>query len=93
MRVDWSAARLGPGGGGLVREVDVVIDALTLGEGDAAIRRDGLRGTVLEKAPSILGDRLGFEVGGLISHAFFRRHALTIDFANMTLRLDPASGA
>ena len=93
VRVDWSAAGLGPGGGGLVREVDVVIDALTLGEGNAAIRRDGLRGTVLEKAPSILGDRLGFEVGGLISHAFFRRHALTIDFANMTLRLDPPSGA
>jgi hypothetical protein len=48
---------------------------------------------VLEKAPSILGDRLGFEVGGLISHAFFRRHALMIDFANMTLGLDPPSGA
>lgn len=93
VRVDWSAARLGPGGGGLVREVDVVIDSLTLGEGDAAIRREGLRGTVLEKAPSILGDRLGFEVGGLISHAFFRQHSLTIDFANMTLLLHPPSGA
>jgi hypothetical protein len=92
VRVDWSAAGLGPGGGGLVREVDVVIDSVTLGEGDAAIRRDGLRGTVLEKAPSILGDRLGFEVGGLISHAFFRQHALTIDFANMTLLLETPSG-
>jgi Aspartyl protease len=92
VHVDWSAARLGPGGGGRVREVGVVIDSVTIGEGDAAIRRDGLRGTVLEKAPSILGDRLGFEVGGLISHAFFRQHALTLDFANMTLLLDPPPG-
>jgi hypothetical protein len=92
VRVDWSAARLGPGGGGVVKEVDVVIDKLTLGEGEFAITRRGVPGMTFERPPSILGDRLGFEVGGLISHAFFRRHALTLDFGNMRLVLDPPPG-
>jgi hypothetical protein len=42
---------------------------------------------VQDKPLSIFGDRLGFEVGGLISHAFFRPYALTIDFTNMRLVL------
>jgi len=85
--IDWSTAQLGPGGGGLVKEASVVIDSLTLGEGDDAITRAAVPGMVQEKPLSIFGDRLGFEVGGLISHAFFRPYALTIDFTNMCLLL------
>ena len=86
--VDWSRAREGPGGGGLAKETDVMIDRLTLGEGDAAVTRRHVPGTVLAKAPSILGERLGFEVGGLISHAFFKEGgALTLDFVGMRLAL------
>ena len=48
-----------------------------------------LPGMAFEKAPSILGRRLGFDVGGLISHAFFRPHALTLDLARMRLVLGP----
>jgi Aspartyl protease len=83
--VDWSRARQGPGGGGMVTEAEVLIDTLTVGEADHAITREAVPGMVQEKAPSILGDRLGFEVGGLVSHAFFRPYALTIDFSNMCL--------
>jgi hypothetical protein len=85
--VDWSAARFGPGGGGPVKQTDVVIDPLTLGEGADAVTHTRLPGVAFERAPSILGRRLGFEVGGLISHAFFRPHALTLDFARMRLVL------
>lgn len=88
--VDWSVAHDGPGGGGLARGTDVVVSSLTLGEGDAALTHSDVPGTVLKKAPTALGHRLGFEIGGLISHAFFRSHALTLDFANMRLRLEDA---
>jgi len=85
--IDWSTAEEGPGGGGLVKEANVLIDSLTLGEGDEAITRAAVPGMVQDKPLSIFGDRLGFEVGGLISHAFFRPYALTIDFTNMCLLL------
>ena len=83
--VDWSKSHQGPGGGGLVTETEVVVDRLTLGEGEQAITRRDVPGIVQRKAPSILAGRLGFEVGGLISHAFFRPFALTLDFARMEL--------
>ena len=30
---------------------------------------------------------MGFRIGGLISHQFFRSHALTLDFSAMRLRI------
>jgi Aspartyl protease len=86
--VDWSLASEGPGGGGMVKEADVVIDTLTLGEGDDAITQREVPGVAQKTAPRILGNRLGFEVGGLISHTFFRPYAVTLDFTNMRLVLD-----
>ena len=84
--VDWSQAREGPGGGGLATETDVLIESVTLGDGESAVTRRDVPGTVLAKPPSILGERLGFEVGGLISHAFFKAGgALTLDFSRMRL--------
>lgn len=85
VEIDWSLAYEGPGGGGPVRVTDVEIDTLTLGEGDRAITHRDVPPIVQEKAPSSLGIRYGFEIGGLISHAFFREHVLTFDFANMRL--------
>ena len=66
-------------------ETHVVVERLTLGEGEHAITRHDVPGIVQRRAPSILAGRLGFEVGGLISHAFFRPYALTLDFARMEL--------
>lgn len=85
VEVDWSKRHEGPGGGGLVTETHVVVERLTLGEGEHAITRHDVPGIVQRRAPSILAGRLGFEVGGLISHAFFRPFALTLDFARMEL--------
>jgi len=49
-----------------------------------------LQGVAFEAPSSILGDKLGFHIGGLISHQFFRSHALTLDFERMQLILEPA---
>ena len=83
--VDWATAQVGVGGGGEVRSVDIVIDRLTLGAGEDEVAESHVPGKVPERAPSILGDTLGFHIGGLISHQFFRDHAVTFDFTGMRL--------
>lgn len=83
--VDWSKAQSGPGGGGAVRTVDITLDRLTLGTGTNRISAAQVPGTVIEGGVPILGDQLGFHVGGLISHQFFRPYALTLDFTGMRL--------
>jgi hypothetical protein len=85
--VDWTKAQEGIGGGGAVRSVDVVIDHLTLGSGENEVVKNGVLGKVSEHSPSILGNTLGFYIGGLISHQFFRDQALTLDFTTMRLIL------
>ena len=82
---DWSTAGLGGGGGGTVREVDFVIDRLSLGTGAHQVARTNLPGSAIEGSTPPLGDVLGFHVGGLISHAFYRDSAVTFDFAHMRL--------
>ena len=85
--VDWTQAEEGIGGGGVFQSVDIVIDRLTLGTGDNEIVMNQVAGPAHEHPPSILGDTLGFYIGGLISHQFFRQHALTLDFTGMRLIL------
>jgi Aspartyl protease len=41
--------------------------------------------------PESLAQRFGFPIGGLFSHALFRGHGLTLDFARMQLVLTPAT--
>jgi len=66
---------------GKEREVPFTVDELTLGDA----REHDLEGVAnnfrIEYA-------LGFRVGGLISHQFFRRYALTFDFTGMWLFLE-----
>jgi hypothetical protein len=85
---DWRPAELGGGGGGTVREVDVAVDRLSLGTGAQQVVRTNLPGVAIEGATPPLGDVLGFRVGGLISHAFFRDFAVTFDFARMRMILE-----
>ena len=85
---DWSAAKLGGGGGGTAREVDFVVDRLSLGTGVHQVVRTNLPGLAIEGATPPLGDVLGFRVGGMISHAFFRDSAVTYDFARMRMILE-----
>ena len=83
--VDWTEAQDAIGGGGVFQEVDIVIDRLTLGTGENEVVESHVPGKASEHPPSVLGDTLGFHLGGLISHQFFRDHALTFDFTRMRL--------
>ena len=85
--VDWAETHEGVGGGGALQEVDIVIDRLTLGAGENEVIENHVPGIASENPPSILGDKLGFYIGGLISHQFFRDYALTLDFTGMRLIL------
>jgi len=83
--VDWSKAAMGAGGGGMTKGAPVSIDELTLGRDDNIIRKQHIRGVVLEEDASLFKGALGFKVGGLISHQFFRDCAVTFDFVHMQL--------
>jgi predicted aspartyl protease len=86
--VDWTKAQEGIGGFGEVKEVDIVLDQLTLGTGPNEMVGHNVPGVALEQPPVVLGDHLGFRIGGLISHQFFRNYALTFDFVGMRLFLE-----
>ncbi|WP_420632207.1 aspartyl protease family protein [Candidatus Leptofilum sp.] len=75
----------GEGGGGQVTAVPFNVEQLTLGDA-AAQNVVGIYGPF----PPSLEDGLGFRMGGLISHGFFRNFALTFDFNTMKLYLEEA---
>ena len=85
--VDWTKDYETFGGGGKYRRVDITIDRLTLGSGTNEVVKHAVPGVVDEKPGPVLGDALGFRIGGLISHQFFRDYALTLDFIGMRLVL------
>jgi hypothetical protein len=37
---------------------------------------------------AVLGDRLGVDIGGCVSHQFFRTTAVTLDFSEMKLIIE-----
>lgn len=88
IEIDWTKAELGPGGGGMVKSAGFVVDRLALGSGTQQVVETGLPGVAIEGSVPVLGDALGFHVGGMISHAFFRHHALTLDFESMRLVIE-----
>jgi hypothetical protein len=89
--VDWTNAEEGVGGFGKAKEVDIVLEQLALGTESDEVVEHTVPGVPLQKPPSVLGDRLGFRIGGLVSHQFFRTYSLTLDFTEMGLLLKEAS--
>jgi predicted aspartyl protease len=85
--VDWSKAEKSVGAFGDSESADIVVDRLTLGSGENQVTAHNLPGVAMKKPVEILGDRLGFRIGGLVSHQFFRDYALTLDFVGMNLVL------
>ena len=83
--MDWSEAGMGAGGGGMTKGIEVSVAEVGLGHGQHAIRKYNLKGVAFENDLSLFKDALGFKVAGLISHQFFRDHAVTFDFLNMCL--------
>lgn len=87
IEVDWSRATTGVGGAGAIRGTDFVVERVALGVGANAVVETNLRGGAIQGSVSILEGKLGFRVGGLISHQFFRNRSLTLDFRTMKLVL------
>lgn len=85
IEMDWSKSGEGAGGGGVVSGLAVVVDLVTLGDRDNIIDKHNLDGVIFEKDISIFQDTLGFHIGGLISHQFFRDSSLSFDFVNMRM--------
>jgi predicted aspartyl protease len=73
---------LGIGGGGAVKLAPFVIEELSLG----TVTKNQVR-AFYGPFPDSLENNLGFRIGGLISHDFFKSHALTFDFTGMRLFL------
>ena len=85
--VDWTKAEAGIAGFGKTETVDVTADELALGAGENRVVARNLPGAVFKTPIEVLGDKLGFRVGGVVSHQFFRDYALTLDFERMRLIL------
>jgi len=58
---------------------------LTLGSGGTQVKEQDVTGVAGAFPPQLENTMLGVHVGGLISHSFFLKDAITFDFANMTL--------
>lgn len=91
--IDWSQAREGPGAFGMVEATPVVLERVSLGSDEQVVTAHNLTALAIRELPSVFSstDKLGFRIGGLISHSFFRPYALTFDFAAMRLYLQPGS--
>jgi predicted aspartyl protease len=81
IKLSDKVAEEGVGGGGKVKVVPFIVKKLTLGEAT----EPNVRGLFQGAFP--LENALGFRMGGIISHGFFRPYALTFDFTEMRLLL------
>ncbi|MGO9603422.1 MAG: aspartyl protease family protein [Candidatus Binataceae bacterium] len=83
-----SEAQQGPVSGGTVIAKPMLVDELSLGDAIGG-NITGIFGAF----PPALENGFGFRIGGLISHTFFRRYAMTFDFTSMRLIMtgDPES--
>jgi predicted aspartyl protease len=81
IQLQESSAFEGVGGGGKLRVIPFIVDELTLGKASEKT----IHGRYMGIFP--LESSLGFRVGGIISHEFFRPYALTMDFRGMNYYL------
>lgn len=82
IKLSESQAGEGIGGGGKVKIVPFVVSELSLGD----LTKRNIPGLFGAFPPS-LEYAFGFRIGGLISHAFFRSSAITMDFDRMRFYL------
>jgi predicted aspartyl protease len=78
IKLQEDKASEGIGGGGRVRAIPFMVNELTLGDA----KEHNIRGIFASNTRG-LGKVVGFQVGGVISHGFFRSYAVTFDFAGM----------
>jgi predicted aspartyl protease len=82
IKLQEDKASEGLGGGGRVRTVPFVVNELTLGDA----KEHNIRGMFASNTGG-LEKVVGFQVGGVIWHGFFRSYAVTFDFAGMRFYL------
>ena len=80
--VQADSATEGLGGGGKVKVSPITVQKLTLG-GAAVEDVTGVYGAF----PPQLESGLGFRIGGLVSHGFFRNMKVSFDFQKMRIRM------
>jgi predicted aspartyl protease len=85
--VDWSKAEKSIAAFSESETVDITADRMTLGTGADEVVALHLPGVAFKKPFPVLGYTLGFWIGGVVSHQFFRNYALTLDFVGMRLIL------
>jgi hypothetical protein len=76
-----SAEQSGLGGGGKVKIMPFTLKNLSIED----IHQTDVP-SLAGPFPTSLENKYGFQIGGLVSHSFFRSYALTLDFHNMMLR-------
>lgn len=88
LALNWSQAEQVAGGGGTFNELHFELDRISLGSGEAIVTQQPVKASIHEKDLPTFTGALGFEVGGLISHDFFRARRLTMDFRRMQLLIE-----
>lgn len=84
--LDPKATAQGLGGGGAITVTPFVLDRLSVGSAS----KDKVAG-IAGAFPESLSEAVGFRVGGIVSHTFFRSYAVTFDFRRMQLILRPGT--
>ena len=69
------------GGGGTLKAIPFVVDELALGD---TVEKN-IRGFF--SGQFVIENMLGFKIGGILSHGFFRKYSLTFDFIDMKIIL------
>jgi hypothetical protein len=85
--VDWSKVEKGVAAFSESETVDITVNRVTLGNGEKQVIAQDVPGVAFKKPFAVLGHTLGFYIGGVVSHQFFREYALTLDFDRMQLIL------
>jgi hypothetical protein len=82
IELDESEAFEGIGGGGPIKVIPFMVERLSLGDAVQTHIQGSFTGAFpIEKV-------FGFQIGGIISHTFFRPYALSMDFSRMKLYLE-----
>lgn len=85
IKLDWGQAETATGAGGSFKSVCFTLERLTLGVGNNSISKENVPAERHENDLNIYQGVLGFEIGGTISHSFFKESSLTFDFVKMRL--------
>ena len=83
IKLDESKATEGAGGGGTLKIVPYTVHQVSFGD----IKEENVQG--LYDGPFPFENSFGFHLAGMVGHEFFKPYAVTFDFQNMQIFLQP----